>query len=401
MTQMVERFENGRALRMTQWGKATRLWRVVPTLLCVSLSSLLSSSAQPVAVAPEGARAFKYNTLPTRQWVTAFWNSIGNRLSVNDIPYDRYTHIIHFAGRTGPDCGLKAGGKDDIVHAWDSKVLVSRGHAAGVKVLLNVGGGTPGVLARCTSTANVKMFVSAIAAYVDQYHYDGVDLDWESDPVSSQYDNLINEFHRVRPHYILTLDVYANDEYIFPAKNPNLAQVNLMCYDRDGANDMTRYNSSLRTTPDSIGCDSVLRWFEAAGVSPRKLGLGMPFYGRRNLNVTGPWQHSIGPVVRSAKSVITYRDLISSPVLWQDTYKRWDANAQAQYLSIDVPNQKEFISYTGEEQLRAAVRLVRDHNYGGIMVYSLEYEYCPASAGDGRYPLTTALVNAIKAIRDQ
>jgi hypothetical protein len=53
--------------------------------------------------------------------------------------------------------------------------LNNRGHAAGVKIMLLLGGDFVGL----ETSGAVKTLVENIEAFAKQYHYDGVDIDWE------------------------------------------------------------------------------------------------------------------------------------------------------------------------------------------------------------------------------
>jgi GH18 family chitinase len=87
----------------------------------------------------------------------------------SQIPYHKLTHINH-AG-----VSFDASGTLSVPDGFIEPILNHRAHAAGVKVLLLLGGDFSGLEA----SGNVQTLVDNIAAWEQQYGYDGVDVDWE------------------------------------------------------------------------------------------------------------------------------------------------------------------------------------------------------------------------------
>jgi len=323
-------------------------------------------------------------------WRTAFW-SAPTLEPVSDIPFSKYTHVIYWGNRPQTDCTLAVNSARDAA-AHD---LTAAGHAAGTKILLHIGDGGAGIEG-CTEQSNIDRFVASIVQYVTAHGFDGIDLDWELNPIGTRYSNLIDKLHVARPELVLTMDVNPSDEFVLPASHPNIAQVNVMCYDMDTSVTMARYNSALiGDGPVHKSCALYLNWFEKRGIPPGKLGIGLPFYGRRFSPAAGPWElGTFSPT--GGRVTVYYNELVSDPIRWRESNKRWDETFQAQYLSVTSITPNEFVSYTGPEQIRAAVELLRSGGYGGVMVFALEYEYLAGRDGDSRYPLSSALWNALR-----
>src|ERR1039458_7525443 len=154
-------------------------------------------------------------------------------------------------------------------------------------------------------------------------------------------------------------------------------------------------------TPDEAM--RILVWdFVYAGNAWSKLGLAVPFYGRIKtgcLDETGttgvtdsnhPWLG--GTESRS----IPYRDLVTA-THWSLGAHVWDESHSSQYIQ-DLTGScatDTFIPSAGPDQLRAVAGLVRATRLGGIATYGLPYEYMARHVGDARYPLSTALYDAI------
>jgi GH18 family chitinase len=136
-------------------------------------------------------------------------------------------------------------------------------------------------------------------------------------------------------------------------------------------------------------CDARVNLFLMAGVPPAKIGVGMPFYGRRWAGVTralvsGYFQAWTVP----------YNWLVTDPSRWQPQYRFYDPVYYAQYLSIEPLN--EFDAYTGPEQIRDIATWIRVMGFGGAMTYSLHYEFLAGLDGLAQYPLSAALFAALR-----
>ena len=84
------------------------------------------------------------------------------------IPYHKLSHINH-AG-----VSFDAYGNLSVPVGFIEPELNQRAHAAGVKVMLLLGGDFPGVEA----SGSLQTLVDNIAAMEKQYGYDGADIDW-------------------------------------------------------------------------------------------------------------------------------------------------------------------------------------------------------------------------------
>jgi hypothetical protein len=75
----------------------------------------------------------------------------------------------------------------------------------------------------------------------------------------------------------------------------------------------------------------------------------------------------------------------------------YDTTHKANYLSIDTSSLKEFDSYTGPEFIRDMVVWQRGQHFGGIMTFTLEYDFVQGGAGDAAFPLATAINDALSS----
>src|SRR4029077_3023977 len=247
--------------------------------------------------------------------------------------------------------------------------------------------------AQSTAPATIATSVSNIANYVNTNQYDGVDIDWEQNINVTQYSDLLTRLRTAMPTKVITIAAgnWGGLPSVAGASYSQLDQINLMCYDMDSpANGYSWYNDALLQSGNSavMTCDWRARAFTSAGVAASKIGIGLPFYGRRWPGVTqAPLQGSFNP------STVLYRDLVSDGTRWQSRYQFYDSIYKSDYLSI--PDLNELTSYNGTQSIKDAVTWQKSQGLGGFMTFTLEYEYLSNQAGDARYPLSTALYNEV------
>ncbi len=326
------------------------------------------------------------------QWVTGFYEA-GNEVEpISAIPWSKYTHVVHFAARTDGMGGVLPRWRDE---SESRRIVASR--PAGKKALLAIVDDSRNLSAFRTSTspAMIAVFVRNIARFIDRYGYDGVDIDWERDVDGAQCARLLRLLREAMPGKVIAADVNNGAATISAAAQAfsYVDQINVMCYDMDApGNGYSWYNAPVFQNGDArlMACDWRVNPFLKAGVPPAKLGIGIPFYGRRWRGVSKALVSGQFPA-----STVFYNQLVTDSLRWQPQYRFYDDAHKSNYLSI--PSLNEFDSYTGEEQIRDIVAWVKNRGFGGVMTYSLHYEFLSGRSGDARYPLSTALNEALAA----
>jgi chitinase len=308
------------------------------------------------------------------------------------------THVIHFSVVPGTNGTLNASANG--ITTANSADLVSRTHAAGKQVLICVGGaGSETAFLGATSPATLPAFINNLTNFMATSGYDGVDIDWEPLTLADarQYTNLVNglrfalnEFPRPK---LLTAAVGAYSPYgdppaseytLFASLQNQFDQINIMTYDLSGpyAGWVTWYNSPLFDGgcrfPSTGGLlpsvNGAVSNFISNGMSPRKLGIGIPFYGYvwTGTNIVQPRQSWINA---PAVAQLGYDAIMTS--YYQSNLYHWDTNVQAAYLSITNgdPARDVFISYDDQHACQAKVNYARNHGLGGVMVWELAQDH--------------------------
>jgi chitinase len=205
------------------------------------------------------------------------------------IPYHMLTHINH-AG-----VGFDSLGTLQVPDGFIEPELNNLAHAAGVKVLLLLGGDFPGVEA----SGAVQLLVDNIAAFEKQYHYDGLDIDWEYPASTADRLFLVQLMKLLResnPDYTLSIDVapWGGTGYALKPLQLTTDYFNIMMYDCAGPWTADgQLNSPIFWNyhdPDPWECQPGGSVHDAANiyllqVPPKQLNMGTPFYGYFYTNI--------------------------------------------------------------------------------------------------------------------
>lgn len=317
-------------------------------------------------------------------WVTAYYGAGNKVMPVSAIPWSKYTEVNHFAAAPGENGTVSL----HYLTQEDIKEFVTAAHAAKKKALVTIMDGGPGFI-DATNSAHMTNFIANIKDFVFANGYDGVDIDWEGKVESTQYVEL---FSRLRaalgPTRLITIATgnWNGLETVAALGQKFIDHINIMTYDMD-MESFTWHNDALFQNGDSskMTADWRVSAFIKAGVEKKKLGIGVPFYGRR-------WTGACEPLDKNGvrqEGWVNYRDLAADSTRWRGAYRKWDSVFSADYIS-DI-ERNEFTSYNGVRSIRETARWIKEQGFGGIFSFILDYEYIGNGRGDDRYPLSTAI----------
>jgi chitinase len=255
-----------------------------PRLVFILLIGLAAGLFIPSAVA-------QGHTLPKRLVGDyGYWSkSQTPPYSAAQIPYGMLTHINH------DGVSFNADGTLSVPQGFLEPELNDRAHAAGVKVLLLLGGDFTGL----ETSGAVETLVDNIAAFEQEHHYDGVDMDWEYPATSTDrkfFVRLMDALRESTPNYTLSIDVppWGGYGYDLMLLQRSLDYFNIMMYDCAGP--WTAYgqlNSPIFWDwhdPAPYECQPGGSAQEAAEiflsrVPANQLNMGTPFYGYWYTNI--------------------------------------------------------------------------------------------------------------------
>lgn len=263
----------------------------------------------------------------------------------------------------------------------------------GLKVLLSIGGWGADHFSEAALTPQARArFADSAARLAREHDLDGIDIDWEYptlpgpgishrpedrdnfslllETVRARLDELGRERGR---HYLLTIAA-ADGEAARGLDLPRIVRVldwiNLMTYDFYGSlSPTTGHHAGLdRSAHAPAGSRTTVQAvdeFLAAGVPPRKLHVGVAFYGRMFAEVE-PAHEGVNQRYGRYVDALPWRELRG--LAGRDGYVRgWDAQAQAPYLWNAAT--RTFVTYDDPQSLAAKAAFVRARGLGGVMYW--------------------------------
>ncbi len=260
------------------------------------------------------------------------------------------------------------------------KVAELRNH--GIRVVLSIGGWKDNseewqpYKNAAASEASRKQVANALLKILQDYHLDGVDMDWEY-PTSSDKANFtllmkeINDTLKAyNKDYLVTAAIPAgtwiSSNYNLKDLNGILDYFNIMSYDLDDSRKTSHMcalnSSSYASTSASVSVDYLIK----NGVSKSKIVIGAAFYGRLFEGVSDT-NNGLGQSYSSKRS-ISFTDINSKYLNKTNVKRYYDSTAHAYYL-YDSTNQV-FISYDDPDAIKDKCDYVINNDLAGIMYWS-------------------------------
>jgi chitinase len=352
------------------------------------------------------------------------WGIYGRNYNVTDIPADKLNVINYAFANISPQ------GEVAIYDSWaaiekafpgDSWEKMPRGNfnqLAKLKekyphliTMISVGGWT--LSSRFSDVALTPQsrarFAKSAVDFIIQHGFDGVDIDWEY-PVGGglesnvyrpedkrNYTLLLRELRSQLDarsaldsrKYYLTIAAPAGDDKIRNIEPVGIAEacdwVNVMTYDFAGGWDKRTGHQAPMFSPEGRGAanpstlwsvDGAVRQFLATGVDPKKLVVGVPFYGRGwsgvPLTNSGIGQLSTGlPRGSYEPGVFDYKDLVTRIQSNPDLYEVFeDTKAEASFLFAPGDNGL-WVSFDDTAIVQRKVDYIKELGLGGAMFWEL------------------------------
>jgi chitinase len=264
-----------------------------------------------------------------------------------------------------------------------------------LKILISIGGWTwsKNFSDAVLSDTSTKNFANSGVAIVAKYNLDGIDIDWE-------YPGMIGDSNMYRPEdkehytllfkdlrdgldslkkithkkYFITTAVGGSHDYIEHTEMDKVQQytdyINVMSYDyADGSDSFSNHHTNLYISSGDTAqysADRSIKEFIAAGVPPKKIVIGIAFYGKgwqmQGDANNGLYQRAVAPARGGG---FTY--LKDSVINRNGFIRYWDTLAAAPYLFN--PGKKIFISYDDEESVKRKCEYVKQYHLAGAMFW--------------------------------
>jgi chitinase len=307
--------------------------------------------------------------------------------TASTIPYHQLTHIVH--SNIGPS--NKADGSLAVPAVFLEPQLISRAHAAGVKVEICISGSAYLFVVIDADATLRATFAQNIANFAIANGYDGVDFDYEVPYSQSQADNFTQLIAAVRAlmpkgQYIISAAVSSSPGgygvYDFPGMTPLLDFYNVMTYDFHGAwTNHSGHNSPLYLSPLDPGQEGSLdtsagEYLTTYGVPAEQINLGTAFYGYA-FDVPGLWSFCANDQLcgNPGAPTVTYSQVeqLLKTGAWTEN---WDDLAAAPYLLDSTASTFGFITYDNPTSTSEKVSYALNKRHlGGVFMWELSQDY--------------------------
>ncbi|KAL1918975.1 uncharacterized protein VTP21DRAFT_2356 [Calcarisporiella thermophila] len=402
----------------------SRVHKLVPLQQYIKYFTLLATAVVALAAQAQAKRNI----------VGYFPNWLYAKFPIEQIPYDKYTHINY---------AFAVLNKDDYTPyftddwAVESKLpsIVQKAHAANTKVYLSIGGWTGCIKfsPMVKSAQSRKKFIDWNINFIKKYGTDGVDIDWEYPGREGAACNEVDKENDSKNFLVLLQELRKALDTEFPDKRKDITMAvrvqpfdgpngpmkdvsqyakvvdmfNIMAYDINGAwAPITGHHAPFDFEPGKAAPFSYTQGIHdwtAAGVPPAKINAGLPFYGRsiqalqdmtcdnqyvpaktgapKGDNEDAYWQDPFcGKEPGGVSGIWKWKNLRSQGVLATPTtagdanYIRcFDQKTKTPWLFNKQT--KVYISYDDPVSLQNKVNYALCKGLGGVMVWDISNDY--------------------------
>ena len=339
---------------------------------------------------------------PQNVWAYYPYYQQATGFNSSTILYDHLSAVVHFSILPYPD------GMLDVPGTFLEPALISRAHAAGVKVLLDCGGqGSGGAyVAMASSPVTRATFVDQIALFMSTHGYDGLDVDWETPGTAADTSNLnalvqdlrlkFNSMPSPAPSWVISVDVPSGAYFGQWFDVATLAQhadyLNIMFYGLYGSwfthsgHNAPLFLSTLAPLTDAgqDGKDAI-NYYESRGVPASQLQYGLSCFGFGFPAASSTIFASCGGACNTTGPI--YYDQIPSYLTSGWTYN-FDASAASPYLT--KPGQG-VISYDDANSIGIkAGYVLHTRGLAGVFIWDIAQDWL-----GGTDPAQQPLLNAM------
>jgi chitinase len=316
-----------------------------------------------------------------------------NGFTPDKIAVDRVTHINYAFAVIGNDLKIALGDATIDISNF-GKLQALKKYNPSLKTLISIGGwNDSGKFSDVALTeASRNTFADSCLAFIDQYGFDGVDLDWEY-PVGGglsgntvrpedkhNFTLLLSALRaRLGDQHLLTIAGACGQDYFNHVEPPEIAKsvdfINLMTYDIHGGWDsFTDFNAPLHRDTASPQFqwsieDAVGLWLSQ--IPSSQIVVGIPFYGRRYGAVKSASSANPGLYSSFGRcTTITYQEIVKSYLNVSGYNLYFHQTAGVPWLF----NGSIFISYEDPSSIGLKTAYIIDNGLGGAMVWELSQD---------------------------
>ncbi|KAK7430875.1 Chitinase 4 [Neonectria magnoliae] len=332
------------------------------------------------------------------------WGVYGANYQPQQIPADKVTHLLYSFLDIASDGTVKSSDtwsdtdKHYSTDSWNDvgnnaygcikQLYLLKKKNRKFKTMLSIGGWTysPKFPPVAATSATRKQFASSAVKLLADWGFDGIDIDWEYPANSVEANNYVLLLKEVRAaldaystanklnyRFLITIATSAGPAHYnmmnLAGMDPYVDAWHLMAYDYAGSWDTLSglqanvYKSTAVPKATPFNTDQAVTDYIAKGISPSKIVLGMPLYGRSFANTAGlgkPFSGVGGGTVENG--IYLYRDLPQP-----NTRTRVSTQAISVY-SYDA-TKKELVTYENIATAKLKAKYIKAKGLGGAVYW--------------------------------
>jgi chitinase len=239
-----------------------------------------------------------------------------------EIPYGQYTHIIFSFATINPSTFKVSAGHPQTEYMM-RRIYSIKFVQADIKIWVALGGWSFNNLGPtqttfsdiASSAANTNIFLDSLAQMMNKYRFDGVDIDWEYPAAEDRhgrpedYKNIVTFMTKLNLRMkdtkkgismVLPTSYRYLQNFDIKALESQVDWFNIMSYDEHGSWDIDNESTGpwVNSHTNMTDIQSALDLLWRNDIDPRKVTMGMAFYGR-SFTLTDPACSTLGCRVSS------------------------------------------------------------------------------------------------------
>lgn len=247
-------------------------------------------------------------------------------------------------------------------------------------------------------------FTSSLISFMEKYHLDGADIDWEY-PLADDRDNFVLLLKEMRKSFAVhnkILSIAAApcassaSGYNIPAIFEEVDFVNVMLYNFHGGGwqNYTANHANLWHPTSGFNVITCVNHWTSNGAVNEKLIVGIPTYSR-NFQLDDAETTGVGALAtfkdlgKPGELPVTFSyNVICKNILENGWTRRFEGTkSTGPYAFFGTT----WAGYDDVESIKQKVQLVNDSNFGGVVFWSLDHDDYLGDCGDGKFPLVKSV----------
>ena len=252
---------------------------------------------------------------------------------------------------------------------------IAKAHSYGTYALLSLGmldNEHLGYMSTIVASSELRAtLITNIVNTINDLNLDGIDIDWEfpREGEEEKFTLFMSELRTAvkanNPHHLVCaatgIDSYSR--YDFANSAQYIDYISIMTYDMQQGNYASHHaamNYKIYHCYKAIS-NAYTYYVTNSGISPSKLILGIPFYGRKFTNTDGVGKSA------TAAGAVSYNTIVSDYLTNPNYEALWDNDCNSPYLYSSTD--RVFIGYDNPESIALKIAYAKEKGFAGVMYW--------------------------------